>query len=330
MVMVVLMAELMEEIKGVKMRYILFIIILCSVIIQAQDVPSGYTTNLRLRLYDLDDYPGADSLNANAQLIDAGYKRNRDSLANLQTDVYGVIKYTGGLKNAIIGSANFTTALDTSLPRTTGTDYIWGTRYNLGTTNYFRTVFPYTTNAYWLGHPSYKWFYSYITHLRTEDLIIYNNAWDDSASISYNGTIISFNKPISSSSLTLTDELELDSATTMVSFKLSPASYQIVNVGDSVLTIDSLMSNVLLLLPGDVTTPGIEKITMEDAPEGHILILYITTTSDSVVFRDMESDGNLQISGDFTMNTHDTIQLMYIKDADAAEYYWIRIGGSDN
>ena len=82
MVMVVLMVGHMEETKGVIMKYIwsLFIIILFSITIQAQDIPSGYTTNLKLRLYDLDDYPGSDSLNANAQLIDAGYKRNLDTI----------------------------------------------------------------------------------------------------------------------------------------------------------------------------------------------------------------------------------------------------------
>lgn len=305
------------------MKYILSIIILFTIVIQAQDIPSGYTTNLRLRLYDLDDYPGADSLNANAQLIDAGYKRNRDSLAAHAADLYSVAKYSGGLKTGVVTNASLATEVDTSRLKTTGNDAVYGSKYFYSTL-YSKTQLPVTTKTWSSGTFGFRWRQVNSEYLYADYLILANPTDTiDTAVIDYDGTKISFDKPINVGSINITNSVSMDSATSLDFIRARPIEYIIDDVADSIIIMDSVVSIITLQLPGNVVTPGIEKITMNDAAEGTILIFYSVDGNDSVTFRDAEADGNLQMEGDFTLRKYDSIEFMFIADAGVGQYYWI-------
>jgi len=122
----------------------------------------------------------------------------------------------------------------------------------------------------------------------------------------------------------------MDSAAALQSLKINPEEYTIANVADSIIAIDSLQSNIMLNTPGNVVTPGIEKITMTGAAVGHIIILYTTEPSDSVVFQDSNSDGNLRMAGDFTMKNSDNIAFIFISDETAGFEGWMEIWRKDN
>ena len=157
-----------------------------------------------------------------------------------------------------------------------------------------------------------------------------NTEGNDSCTISYDDSVLTFTKEVSIPTLNVTDNFAMDSAAALQSLKIKPEEYTIANVADSIIAIDSLKSNVMLNTPGNVVTPGIEKITMTGAAVGHILILYTTEPSDSVVFQDSNSDGNLKMAGDFTMKNNDNIAFIFINNEGEGDNFWMEIWRKDN
>jgi len=322
------------------MKYLLFVFLLVvTVDLLAQDIPASYTPNLGLRKYDLDDYPGSDSLNANSDAIDAGYKRNKDSLAIHAADIYSAIKYTGGLKNAVVAASNLATSLDTNLVKTTGTDNIYDNKTFLGGISTFKNILPAVTDDHVLGSyfsfSQYRWEWSAIKYLLVEEIMLtapnYISDTTAAAIWTYDGASVSLNKPIEIDSFTVRKHFAMDSAASFQSFKLEPNTYSIVDVGDTVITTANLMSNMQLTLPGDVSS-GIETINMTGAASGHILIIYTTDIDDSVLFvdRDIEADGNLEMGGNLWLRGGDNIAFQFIYDQPALSWIWMELWRKNN
>lgn len=145
----------------------------------------------------------------------------------------------------------------------------------------------------------------------------------DSASISISST-----GKVAITDLLITETLSMDSAATLQALKLKPESYAIADVNDTVITTATLMSNMQLVLPGDVAM-GIETINMDGVAAGHILIVYTTDIDDSVLIHE-ESDGNLKMAGDVWLRAGDNIAFMYIYDQPALGWYWMELWRKDN
>lgn len=253
-------------------------------------------------------------------LTGGAYLNRKVSWSALRT---GMIDYIDGLANTWALKQTFTSGATFSAGAN-GTVTFSDSVVNTGTSNLNR-IYPTTSSTSQIGTVLTPYQTIWGRYFRMP-----NTEGNDSCLISYDDSTVTFDKEVSIPTLRITAALTVDSSVTSPTLKVSPNEYQIVNVTDSIITTDILMSNIVLQLPGDVTSPGIEKITMTGAPEGHIIVLFITTTSDSVVFQDSNADGNLRMAGDFNMNTHDNIAFMYIKDADAGENYWIEIWRKDN
>lgn len=68
----------------------------------AQDDPSGYTTNYKLRLYDEGAYPTADSINQNWVDIDLSLKARQNTIDSLKTSFTLLHTPTGSLKQSVV------------------------------------------------------------------------------------------------------------------------------------------------------------------------------------------------------------------------------------
>lgn len=119
--MEVLLHTVMEMYYRRNMKKILLLTLILTLDLMAQDVPSGYTTNYKIRKWSQGSVPTADSLNANWDLIDTKIKLAYDSsqaklsLWTNQT-VYGT-KTIGGTLS--LGSAGKLT-LGTTAPASNG------------------------------------------------------------------------------------------------------------------------------------------------------------------------------------------------------------------
>ena len=156
-----------------------------------------------------------------------------------------------------------------------------------------------------------------------------NTEGNDSVSVTYDDSTLTFDKDISIPNLSVTETFSMDSAAAIQSLKLTNNAYTIVDVGDSVITTATLMSNIQLALPGDVTK-GIETITMTGAAVGHIILLYTTDADDSVLFVDAASDGNLYMAGNLWLRAGDNIAFMYIYDQPSLAWAWMELWRKDN
>ena len=160
------------------------------------------------------------------------------------------------------------------------------------------------------------------------NFIVPNSEGNDSVSITYDDSTLSFSKDVSIPNLTISETFIMDSAATIQSLKINHEEYTIANVGDTVITPASLMSNIELALPGYVTK--IEKINMSGSASGHIIILTTYSSTDSVTFYDNQADGNLKLAGNFTMGQYDNLALIYIDDQGNGFAGWIEIWRKDN
>lgn len=164
----------------------------------------------------------------------------------------------------------------------------------------------------------------------SRNFVVVNDYNNDSVLVSYDDSTLSFNKPMSIGSLSITDNFAMDSAAAIQALKLEPESYAITDVNDTVITATTLMSNMQLTLPGDVTR-GIETINMTGAAIGHILIIYTTDADDSVLIQ-QESDGNLLLdaAGDFWLRSGDNMGFMYMYDQPALQFRWMELWRKNN
>ena len=186
---------------------------------------------------------------------------------------------------------------------------------------------PYLSTTGYIGDLTKPFGYIY-----SKNFVTVNAEGNDSCTISYDDSVLTINKELSVGTLTVTDNITMDSSGAFQSIHFKPNTYAITAVDDSIITIDTLKTNIELTLPGDVTSPGIEKITMTGVPDGHIIILYHHDLNDSVVFQDANADGNLKMAGDFYMNVGDNIAFMMTTgDYGGSEgQHWIELWRKDN
>ena len=242
----------------------------------------------------------------------------------VKTDVYTLMNYSGVLKLGKVTNLSLSTEVDTSRLKTTGNDAVYGSKYFYGT-SYFKTILPVTTATWALGTYASRWKQVHSEYAYFDYLVLRNPAGSptDTGFVKYDGSKISFGKPLEISNLNVTTNFQMDSAASLRSLKIEQLGYIVSDVKDSVVTLDSLMSNVLLGLPGNVTNPGIETIDMAGAAIGHIVIFYTTDVSDSILFRATQADGNIYNATNFYLKRNQNAGFMLIYDQPAFQTYWM-------
>ena len=181
--------------------------------------------------------------------------------------------------------------------------------------------YPYNATSYWgfFDRPFYKMY--------SREFVLVNPYDNDSVTVTYDDSTLTFDKKISVANLTVTSSFNIPDSVSFSGFALSGNAYTPSRTDDSVITLGSTMSSIILSLPGAVTTPGIEKIVMTNA--GNEQMLTITNRSSfEILLDDGEADGNLVLGGsvDFTMGVLDIIVLKY----DSYLNVWVEVSRSNN
>lgn len=323
------------------MRYFIYLFILLSIIACAQtpDAPSAYTDFLRLRLYDLDDYPGADSLNANSEQIDEFADDTYGTLLTYQTKFMAIQDWnTNTLKDGIVYYDDFNASLKTKMATKDLTEIYTGTKTFNATSTYFKSIYPILDGSYNLGSPTYKWKRGYFDNLSTASLIIRDPANpDDTTYINFttDGGVV-FNDPVTIQSIRITNKIVSDSSVTFPSIKLQEYEYNFTNVADSMIIIDTLVSNVELIPPGNMAR--VIGFSVAGASEGTIVMLFNTSPTYTITLKDNiysnlygENEHNsFQIAGDLTLGILDNITLKYTYIPSRLAFQWMQIARSDN
>jgi len=298
--------------------------------------PTSYTSFLGLRNYAQGANPGADSLNANNNQIDNFAKASNDTMAAVKADVYSVISYSGGIIDGTVMWADMSTSAKSEIVQTTGTQSIAGTKT---LTDYWfaEGFYPSADNTYRLGlYPSYRWNWVETRYLAAYQIVMRNSAGTDSAIVDYDGTKITFDKPVTVADFRITESISVDSATTFNSLKLYGDTYTPALVGDSILVIDTLQANIRIAPPGNMAR--VIGMSMEGASEGTIVILYNTSAIYSITLKDDiasglygENDHNLfKMAGDLVLAAMDNITFKYTYNDVELAFQWMEISRSDN
>ncbi len=187
------------------MRYLIVILLmLFGAEVLAQATPSGYTGFLRLRKYAAGADASADSINANADDIDAGVRVLDDTLTVVKADLYNVVTYAGALKPAVVTNVSLSTEVDTGRVKTTGNDNIYGvkTLHNTWNTEF---LLPRINSVYWNGNAAVRWKVVFSKYMYSDYFVVTNTSdITDTAIISYDGTTVSIDKPLSVGGITIT------------------------------------------------------------------------------------------------------------------------------
>ena len=157
-----------------------------------------------------------------------------------------------------------------------------------------------------------------------------NTEGNDSVSITYDDSLVTFSKDVSIPNLTLTESIDMDSTAGFTNIQITPYDYTPGDVTDSVITMTTLRSNIRLVPPGDMT--NIENLVMP-APIGQVVILYHTDVGDSVTFEAGTATGaQVFIMGsNFIMDEYDSIAFMLVSvAAGSAKGAWMELWRKDN
>ena len=194
---------------------ILILVLLISDLILAQAATPTYTSYLRLRKYAQGVNPSADSLNANWTGI--------DNWADGVAEVDSINTFADSVR--FVKGATFSAGANASV---TFLDSL------VSTWQYTNYIFRSATNATvgWGDAPFYK--------MHSRYFLIPNQYSNDSVSITYDDSVLTIDKKTSIGDLVVTTSMQIDSSVSNKQFKITPNTYTIAAVDDSVIAIDSL------------------------------------------------------------------------------------------
>src|SRR3990167_594267 len=158
---------------------------------------------------------------------------------------------------------------------------------------------------------------------------IINDAGNDSASIKYNDSTITFSKNVSVPNINISESFTMDSGTVFNTFVLGVDAYSPITVADTIITFPvGQVPIAAFILPGNLTD-GISRITGTAFTNGQIIVLRNATVPYTILLKDYVSgDDNLYLAGNFTMGYNDIITLMCIAEEPALA--WVEVSRSNN
>lgn len=289
--------------------------------------PSSYTTNYRFRKWVQGANPSADSINANWDLADTKIKLAYDS-AQTKGSKVGLNTWSG------LNSFNAATSFNATVTS--------------------RNILPYTDESYNLGSLSHQWYRGHFNSIRTHQLVIVDPISSDSSFISFDGTQIEFDMPISFTAdeilPTNTSKLGNDTSSFNSIFAdtiTSGESYlflqgkqggvefaDVWGVGSpsskpitaATTTIDCSGLSYIMTTESEVVT-GIATLTAGlTRREGSILIV-VNANNYNVTFKN--GTGNMILGSDVVLGQYDTMTLIYY-DIGGSSYRWLKIATETN
>ena len=245
------------------------------------------------------------------------------NLRNQMIDYIDGLANTWALKQTYSSGATFSAGANGGVTFgdtvTANAPFRFGYAYNLPTADATVSLGGFVgVTPYW-----FSWVWTH--NIGSDALWVYNDERNDSVSITYDDSTLTFDKKITVGQLSVTGSFAIPDSATFDGLALSEDNYSPSFVTDSVITLTSVSSSIIIIPPGAMATPGIEKVLMTGAGEGQLLVITNYTAS-SVTFQDDEGDGNLKLAGDFAMGQADILMLKY----SSAKTYWYEISRSAN
>lgn len=199
-------------------------------------------------------------------------------------------------------------------------DSVW----NAGT-SYLNRIYPTTSSTSQIGTLAIPY-----ERIWTRSLTIPNTYGNDSVSISYEDSTLSFDKALRFPSLTITETVGIDSGATLSAIIYDNVEYTVSSAADSIITLTTYSPSVQLILPADVTSPGISRIHMNEATKGQIVRFWVSGGSYDITFTDtIGDDDNLEMAGDITLSYLDNITFQYV-GLSGGKQIWMETGRSNN
>lgn len=164
----------------------------------------------------------------------------------------------------------------------------------------------------------------------SRNFVVVNPYENDSVYISYEDSTLSFDKALRFPSLTITETVGIDSGATLSAIIYDNVEYTVSSAADSIITLTTYSPSVQLILPTDVTSPGISRIHMNEATKGQIVRFWVSGGSYDITFTDtIGDDDNLEMAGDITLSYLDNITFQYV-GLSGGKQIWMETGRSNN
>lgn len=164
----------------------------------------------------------------------------------------------------------------------------------------------------------------------SRNFVVVNPYENDSVYISYEDSTLSFDKALRFPSLTITETVGIDSGATLSAIIYDNVEYTVSSAADSIITLTTYSPSVQLILPADVTSPGISRIHMNEATKGQIVRFWVSGGSYDITFTDtIGDDDNLEMAGDITLSYLDNITFQYV-GLSGGKQIWMETGRSNN
>lgn len=164
----------------------------------------------------------------------------------------------------------------------------------------------------------------------SRNFVVVNPYENDSVYISYEDSTLSFDKALRFPSLTITETVGIDSGATLSAIIYDNVEYTVSSAADSIITLTTYSPSVQLILPADVTSPGISRIHMNEATKGQIVRFWVSGGSYDITFTDtIGDDDNLDMAGDITLSYLDNITFQYV-GLSGGKQIWMETGRSNN
>jgi len=157
-----------------------------------------------------------------------------------------------------------------------------------------------------------------------------NTEGNDSVSITYDDSTLTIDKAISFSGLTITESVGMDSGATFTGMILGNVEYTVSTAADSIITLTTYAPSVELILPADVTSPGISRLHVNEATKGQVIRLWNPGGAYVIAFtQSVADDDNLTMAGDDTLAYADNLTFQYI-GLSGGKQIWMEVSRTDN
>jgi len=171
-----------------------------------------------------------------------------------------------------------------------------------------------------IGNYNAPFFTIYAQHFTTTNL-----EGNDSCVISYDDSTLTFDKKISVGQLSITESFAIPDSATFNAIALSETGYAFSAITDSVVTLATPSSSIVLRGFGFSITPGVDSLVCAWAGNGQLLTITNEVAFTVIIEDSYPDDGNIDLSADWSMAQGDILTLKY----NSSLHVWREVSKSD-
>ena len=158
-----------------------------------------------------------------------------------------------------------------------------------------------------------------------EAFTVPNAEKNDSVTFSYDDSTLTFDKKISVGQLSITESFAIPDSATFNAIALSETGYAFSAITDSVVTLATPSSSIVLRGFGFSITPGVDSLVCAWAGNGQLLTITNEVAFTVIIEDSYPDDGNIDLSADWSMAQGDILTLKY----NSSLHVWREVSKSD-